>query len=74
MQFWGKKMLPQIFKWSDEEKAIIESKLDEGVILKNSHKFICDELSLSNIDVETGNEDVGRSSAAVPLSPSIVYS
>ena len=74
MQFWGKKMLPQIFKWSDEEKAIIESKLDEGVILKNSHKFICDELSLSNIDVETGNEDVGRSSAAIPLSPSIVYS
>ena len=74
MGFWGKRMLPQIFKWSDEEKAMIVGNLDEGSILSAASGFICSDLGLSSIDIESGIVDVGRSSAAIPLAPSIVYS
>ena len=74
MGFWGKRMLPQIFKWSDEEKAMICGNLDEGAILSAASGFICSDLGLSSIDIESGVVDVGRSSAAIPLAPSIVYS
>ena len=74
MSFWGKRMLPQIFKWSDEEKTMICGNLDEGDILSAASGFICSDLGLSNIDIESGVTEVGRSSAAIPLAPSIVYS
>ena len=73
MGFWGKRMLPQIFKWSDEEKSIICGELNEGAILSAASEFICSDLGLSSIEIESGVVDVGRSSAAVPLAPSIVY-
>ena len=72
--FWGKRMLPQIFKWSDEEKAMICGSLDESSVLKEASTFICSDLGLNSIDVEAGVDDVGRSSSAIPLAPSIVYS
>ena len=74
MGFWGKRMLPQIFKWSDDEKTMICGNLDEGAILSAASGFICSDLGLSSIDIESGVVDVGRSSAAIPLAPSIVYS
>ena len=74
MGFWGKRMLPQIFKWSDEEKTMICGNLDEGAVLSAASGFICSDLGLSSIDIESGVVDVGRSSAAIPLGPSIVYS
>ena len=74
MGFWGKRMLPQIFKWSDDEKVIICGLLDEGRILTAAAGFICEDLGLTSIDVEAGVVDVGRSSTALPLAPSIVYS
>ena len=74
MGFWGKRMLPQIFKWSDEEKMMICSSLDEGAILTAASTFICNDLGLTSIEVEAGVTDVGRSGAAIPLAPSIVYS
>ena len=74
MGFWGKRMLPQIFKWSDEEKAMISGSLDEGDILATASDFICSDLSLSSIEVEAGVTDIGRSGSANPLAPSIVYS
>ena len=74
MGFWGKRMLPQIFKWSDEEKAIVSGSLDEGLILDSASDFICSDLGLSSIDIEAGVDDVGRSGSAIPLAPSIVYS
>jgi len=74
MGFWGKRMLPQIFKWSDEEKTMICGNLDEGAILSAASGFICSDLGLSSIEIESGVIDVGRSSAAIPLAPSIVYS
>ena len=74
MGFWGKRMLPQIFKWSDEEKTMICGNLDEGAVLSAASGFICSDLGLSSIDIESGVVDVGRSSAAIPLAPSIVYS
>jgi leucyl-tRNA synthetase len=74
MAFWGKRMLPQIFKWSDDEKRMIVSSLDEGAILSAASGFICNELNISSIDIETGDFDIGRSVTAVPLAPSVVYS
>jgi leucyl-tRNA synthetase len=74
MGFWGKRMLPQIFKWSDEEKQIISSSLDESVVLRAASGFICSDLGLTGVDIEFGNFDVGRSNTAIPLAPSIVYS
>ena len=73
MGFWGKRMLPQIFKWSDDEKSMISGSLDEGNVLRNAASFICSDLGLNSIDVETGTTEVGRSGSAVPLAPSIVY-
>ena len=74
MGFWGKRMLPQIFKWSDDEKAMISGTLDEAAILTAASDFICSDLGLTSIDIEAGITDVGRSSSAIPLAPSIVYS
>ena len=74
MAFWGKRMLPQIFKWSDDEKAMISGVLDEGEVLDAASSFICSDLGLSDIVIEAGATDVGRSGSAIPLAPSIVYS
>ena len=73
MAFWGKRMLPQIFKWSDEEKAMICGNLEESSVLSEASGFICSDLGLTSIDIECGIADIGRSSAAIPLAPSIVY-
>ena len=74
MGFWGKRMLPQIFKWSDEEKQMISGALDEAAILGAASDFICSDLGLTSVDIEAGVADVGRSGSAIPLAPSIVYS
>ncbi|MCS5537851.1 MAG: hypothetical protein NZ770_07070, partial [Candidatus Poseidoniaceae archaeon] len=73
MGFWGKRMLPQVFKWSDEEKEMIVGSLDEGAVLNAASDFIQTELSISSFEVETGEEDIGKSGSAMPLAPSIVY-
>ena len=73
MTFWGKRMLPQVFKWSDEEKEIIVGGLDEGAVLNAASDFIHDELSITSFEVETGEDDIGKSGSAMPLAPSIVY-
>ena len=74
MAFWGKRMLPQIFKWSDDEKAMISGSLNEAEVLQNASTFICNELGISTITIEAGVDDVGRSGTAMPLAPAIVYS
>ena len=74
MGFWGKRMLPQVFKWSDSEKEMIVGSLDEATILNEASVFVCNELGLTSIDIEAGTADVGRSGTAIPLAPSIVYS
>ena len=73
MSFWCKRMLPQVFKWSDEEKVMISGELDEGDSLKNAADFKKTELELESIEFETGDLDVGRSASAMPLAPTIVY-
>ena len=74
MTFWGKRMLPQIFKWSDPEKDMITGSINEGEVLEKASGFICSELGISSIVIESGLDDVGRSNAALPLAPAIVYS
>ena len=75
MKFWGKRMLPQVFKWSDEEKRMIANDIDEEEILTSAGKdFICSDLSLTSVIVEAGVVEVGLSGSAIPLAPSIVYS
>ena len=40
MGFWGKKMLPQVFKWDDASREVICSAMDEANVLSASSDFI----------------------------------
>ena len=74
--FWRKKMLPQVFKWSDEDRALLLGGLDESAILGANSGFICTELELEEFTAwEFGDgEDVGgRGDSAFPLRPSLTF-
>ncbi|MGB0378390.1 MAG: hypothetical protein ACPGGE_06160, partial [Poseidonia sp.] len=76
MGFWGKKMLPQVFKWDDALKAVVASSLDEAAVLAAAHAFIAEELQLSTVHVvlgESEDDGTGRAASAMPLSPAVVY-
>lgn len=76
MGFWGKKMLPQIFKWDDASKVVVSSSLDEAAVLGAASSFIAAELQLDNVVVvvgESGQDRTGRAGSAMPLSPAVVY-
>ena len=76
MSFWGKKMLPQVFKWDDASKVVVSSSLDEAEVLSNASSFIAAELQLKTVNVVVGGsaEDLtGRAASAMPLSPAVVY-
>lgn len=76
MGFWGKKMLPQMFKWDDASKVVVASTLDEAHVLSTASSFISSELQLTTVDVVLGESEqdtTGRASSAMPLSPAIVY-
>ena len=77
MTFWGKKMLPQVFKWDDASRAVIVSELDEQQVLQNASDFIASDLNLKSVAVVFGESDADtteRAGSAMPLSPAIVYS
>jgi leucyl-tRNA synthetase len=74
--FWNKKLLPQLFKWSDHEKGLIFDAIDEAEIISSTTQFICKELGLIEIEVwQAGEgEDIGgRADAAMPLRPSLFF-
>ena len=74
--FWGKKMLPQVFKWDDASKGVVASTLDEVAVLAAARAFIADELQLASVHVVLGegdDDDTGRAGSAMPLSPAVVY-
>ncbi len=74
--FWSKKMLPQVFKWDDASRAVVQSALDETLVLNNAAAFIAAELGLNEVVVVLGESDedeTQRAASAMPLSPAIVY-
>ena len=74
--FWGKKMLPQVFKWDDASKAVVVSSLDETDVLTAAQAFIAEELQLTSVNVVLGESEgdgTGRAGSAMPLSPAVVY-
>lgn len=74
--FWGKKMLPQVFKWDDLSREMVLSALDEATVLEDAKTFIADELNLDHVSIvvaETDADDTGRAHSAMPLSPAVVY-
>ena len=76
MGFWGKKMLPQVFKWDDASRDVVVSALDESTVLQQAAAFIAAELNLEQVQVVIGESDedeTGRASSAMPLSPAVVY-
>ena len=76
INYWRKKMLPQVFKWSEEERDLIIRKIDESTILNESSGFICEELGLDDIRAWVFGEDEdigGRGASAFPLRPSLTY-
>ena len=77
MGFWGKRMLPQVFKWDDYTREIILSSLDEMEVYSNRVDFIAKELDLEKVEVvlsDSPEDQTGKSGASMPLSPAIVYS
>ena len=76
MGFWGKKMLPQVFKWDDESRQVILSSLNEKNILEAASAFIASDLGLESVVVvegESEDDNTERAGSAMPLSPAIVY-
>jgi leucyl-tRNA synthetase len=74
--FWGKKMLPQIFKWDDKSKLLISGDMDELQLLSQRKEFIKMELGLDEVSVissEESTDDSGRINSAMPLSPAVIY-
>ncbi|MDA8638606.1 leucine--tRNA ligase [Candidatus Poseidonia alphae] len=74
--FWGKKMLPQVFKWDDESRQVILSSLDEKNVLEAASAFIASDLGLESVVVvegESEDDNTERAGSAMPLSPAIVY-
>lgn len=74
--YWGKKMLPQVFKWDDASRALLRGSLDEVIALTNGSAFIAQELGLESVQVVLGEsaEDLTeRAGGSMPLSPAIVY-
>ena len=74
--FWGKKMLPQVFKWDDASKAMVSSDMNESEVLEAAKEFIAAELQLQTVNVVVGESDgdgTGRANSAMPLSPAVVY-
>jgi leucyl-tRNA synthetase len=74
--FWGKKMLPQIFKWDDKSKQLITGDMNELDLLSKRKEFIKKELGLKEIIVISSEEntiDFDKTKSALPLNPSIIY-
>tara|TARA_Y100000768_G_scaffold378662_1_gene353371 strand:+ start:36 stop:605 length:570 start_codon:yes stop_codon:yes gene_type:complete len=74
--YWGKKMLPQVFKWDDDSRILIRSGLDEVEALTQRSSFIAQELGLQSVKVvlgESAEDETGRAGGSMPLAPSIVY-
>jgi len=74
--YWGKKMLPQVFKWDDESRQVILSSLDEKNVLEAASAFIASDLGLESVVVvegESEDDNTERAGSAMPLSPAIVY-
>lgn len=74
--YWGKKMLPQVFKWDDASRVLIRSSLDEVEALSQRSSFIAEELGLQAVDVvlgESPDDNTGRAGGSLPLAPAIVY-
>ena len=74
--FWGKKMLPQVFKGDDASRSVVQSTMDEEAVLLAASAFISQELDLQTIEVVVGESDddtTGRAGSAMPLSPNVIY-
>ncbi|MGB1462295.1 MAG: hypothetical protein ACPG8Q_02070, partial [Candidatus Poseidoniaceae archaeon] len=76
MGFWGKRMLPQVFKWDDEIRRILLSGLDEAANLAMNAAFIAETLELARVEVvmaESPEDLTERGGAAMPFAPSVVF-
>ena len=70
MALWGKRMLPQIFKWSDEDRRILLGTMNEVEVVNAASDFICSELGLSSLEVVVGE----KNNSSMPMAPAIIYS
>jgi len=74
--YWGKKMLPQVFKWDDDSRVLLRSSLDEVEALSDRASFIAEELGIQSVRVvlgESPEDETGRAGGSLPLAPAIVY-
>jgi leucyl-tRNA synthetase len=74
--FWGKKMLPQIFKWDDKSKLLISGTMDEFELLSQRKDFLKSELGLDEVIIipsKESTDESGRTNSAMPLNPAVIY-
>ena len=73
---WKKKMLPQLFKWTPNQKSMITIGLNETDVLTRGAHFICTELGLASLSVYPageGDDAGGKARFAFPLEPGVAF-
>jgi hypothetical protein len=71
-----KRVLKQLYRWSPNEKAVLNAALDEVDIIQTSADFIREELGVEELQVHLAGEgeDVGgKARFAFPSEPGIAY-
>ena len=72
----SKKKRGRVFTWSDNDKKLIISSLNESEFLRSNEEFLLKELDLKSIfiyAVGEGEDVAGKAKVAFPLDPGISF-
>jgi valyl-tRNA synthetase len=72
----SKKRRGRVFTWSDNEKKLINSELNESEFLESNKIFLMKELNLQSISIYTageGEDVAGKAKVAFPLDPGLSF-
>ena len=72
----SKKKRGRVFTWSDNDKKLIESSLNESEFLRSNQEFLLEELDLKSIfiyAVGEGEDVAGKAKVAFPLDPGMSF-
>jgi len=72
----SKKKRGRVFTWSNNDKKLIESSLNESEFLKSNQEFLLKELDLKSISIYSvgeGEDVAGKAKVAFPLDPGMSF-
>ena len=76
MTIGSKKKRGRVFTWSNNDKKLIESSLNESEFLKSNQEFLLKELDLKSISIYSvgeGEDVAGKAKVAFPLDPGMSF-